>query len=422
MASTYSTNLALELIGTGDQAGTWGNTTNTNLGTLIEQAISGYVTQAITDGADTTITIPNGATGVARNMYIECTGTLSANRNLVVPVNKKLYFIYNNTSGGFAVTVKVSGGTGVSVPNGEKKILVSNGTDIVEAVTTEIPSSLTVTTLSATSASITNLSATSLTVSNQALIDQITVGQGLGSGLFCTVIGQSAAVSLSTANWVTAVGFEAGKGITTGGGNTFVGLQSGLATTTGTFNTAIGDSSLRLGNYNNSTGLGSAASVTGSNQVQLGDSSTTTYAYGAVQDRSDQRDKTDIQDTHLGLNFIIGLRPRDYRWDYREDYRPPEPVAPYTKEQWDEWQEACKLTNLSHDGTHKRNRLHHGLIAQEVKETMDSLGVDFGGYQDHKINGGDDILSIGYGELIGPLIKAIQELKAEFDEYKANHP
>jgi hypothetical protein len=133
MSSTYSTNLAIELIGSGDQAGTWGTTTNTNLGTLIEQAISGYVTQTITDGADTVITIPNGATGVARNMVIECTGTLSAARNLIVPVNKKLYFIYNNTSGGYAVTVKVSGLTGVSVPNGAKVILASNGTDVVVA-------------------------------------------------------------------------------------------------------------------------------------------------------------------------------------------------------------------------------------------------------------------------------------------------
>lgn len=133
MSSTYSTNLAIELIGTGDQAGTWGTTTNTNLGTLIEQAISGYQTQAITDGADTVITIPNGATGVARNMFIECTGTLTTGRNLIVPANKKLYFIYNNTSGGFAVTVKVSGQTGISVPNGKKMLLVSNGTDIVSA-------------------------------------------------------------------------------------------------------------------------------------------------------------------------------------------------------------------------------------------------------------------------------------------------
>ena len=136
MASTYSTNLAIELIGTGEQSGTWGTTTNTNLGTLIEQSISGYVTQAITDGsgANTTITIPNGATGVARNMFIEMTGALTfSTTSLIVPANKKLYFIFNNTSGGFAVTVKVSGQTGVLVPNGKKVILTSNGTDIVEA-------------------------------------------------------------------------------------------------------------------------------------------------------------------------------------------------------------------------------------------------------------------------------------------------
>ena len=126
--STYSTNLALELIADGDQTGTWGTTTNTNLGTLVEQAISGYVTQACTGGTDT-ITIPNGATGVARNMFLELTGT--GGGTLVVPSNKKLYFIYNNTSS--AITVKVSGQTGVSVPAAAKMVLVSNGTDIVTA-------------------------------------------------------------------------------------------------------------------------------------------------------------------------------------------------------------------------------------------------------------------------------------------------
>lgn len=135
MASSYSTNLALELIGNGDQSGTWGTTTNTNLGTLIEQAISGYVTQAISDLGDTTITIPNGATGVARNMCIEGTGVLTADRNLIVPAKRKLYVIYNNTTGGYAVTVKVSGQTGVAVPNGSKMLLVCNGTDVVNAVT-----------------------------------------------------------------------------------------------------------------------------------------------------------------------------------------------------------------------------------------------------------------------------------------------
>lgn len=130
---TYSPNLAFNLPNDGEYSGTWGQITNNNIGTLIEQAISGYTTQIITDGADTVITIPLGATGVARNMYIEGTGALSAARNLIVPANKKLYFFYNNTTGNQPVTVKVSGQTGVSIPMGGKAALVCNGSDIVVA-------------------------------------------------------------------------------------------------------------------------------------------------------------------------------------------------------------------------------------------------------------------------------------------------
>lgn len=132
--STYSTNLRLTLIGTGEEAGTWGTTTNTNLGTLLEQSISGYVTQTVTDGAATVLTIPDGATGVARNMYIELTGTLTAARTVEVPAYRKLYYVYNNTTGGYAVTFKVTGQTGVSIPNGKRYALVSNGSDIVAAI------------------------------------------------------------------------------------------------------------------------------------------------------------------------------------------------------------------------------------------------------------------------------------------------
>ena len=480
MASTYSTNLAIELIGTGDQAGTWGNTTNTNLGTLIEQAVSGYVTQAVSTGTDTTITIPNGSSGVARNMFIELTGTGGTNTNLIVPANKKLYFIYNNTSG--AVTVKVSGQTGVSVAATEKKILVSNGTDIVEAtsyITTSAGSltvtnlnvtsatitnlintsatittltatsgsitnltgtSVTITTLKNTSASITNLSATSLTVSNNATINSISVGKGAGSGADNTAVGDSAGDSMTTGYSNTCIGNDSGTAITTGYRNTFVGDLSAFFVSTGNSNVAVGylagdgmasnrTNNTALGTFafynggawDNSTCLGYSADVTGGNQVQLGNSGTTTYAYGAVQDRSDARDKTDIQDTDLGLSFVMALRPRKFKWDMREDYRTKKPENA-TPEQLAAWQEANKLANLTHDGTHVRSRFHQGLIAQEVKQTMDSMGIDFGGYQDHTVKGGDDVQSIGYNELIAPLIKAIQELKAEFDEYKRTHP
>ena len=251
----------------------------------------------------------------------------------------------------------------------------------------------------------------------------VNAGDSITTGSFNTLIGFDAGTDLTTANWNTHVGSYAGQNVTSGAANSFVGYQAGNAVTTGTTNAALGDSAYLTGNYSNSTCLGYDSAVTGSNQVQLGNSGTTAYAYGAVVDRaSDIRDKADVQDTNLGLNFIMALRPKMYRWDYREDYRPPKPADDASKEEWAAYDEACKLENLVHDGTHKRVRFHQGLIAQEVKQVMDEMGVDFGGYQDFKIKGGQDRLTIAYGELIAPLIKAIQELKAEFDEYKRTHP
>jgi len=198
--STYSTNLGIELIGTGEQAGTWGNTTNTNLGTLIEQAISGYVTQAVSTGTTTTITIPNGSTGVARNMFIELTGTGGTNTVLEVPANKKLYFIYNSTAG--AVTVKVSGQTGVSVPAAAKILLVSNGTDVVQAtnymVSPTFASPTMTTPVLGTPASGTLTNCTGLPVSTGV--------SGLGSGV-ATFLGTP-----SSANLAAAVSDETGTG------------------------------------------------------------------------------------------------------------------------------------------------------------------------------------------------------------------
>jgi hypothetical protein len=438
MPSTYSPNLALELIGTGDQAGTWGNTTNTNLGTLIEQAISGYEVQSLTSGTTLTLTIPNGATGVARNMYLEFTGNGST---VIVPSNKKLYFVYNNCTSG-TVTMKVAGQTGVTIPNGQKQILVSNGTDIEEAIP-----SVTGTTNSALTALGVNAGDSITSGTNNTVIGY-DAGTAITTGIANVCLGDSAAKAMTSSAANIAIGYEALKSFTstsstqyaynvaigfqsgedlftasTGSyGNTFVGGTSGAAVTTGSINTALGFQAYFTGNYSGSTCLGESSTVTGNNQVQLGYTGTTTYAYGAVQDRSDERDKADIRDTQLGLDFIMALRPRDYKWDMREDYRPPMPDQNATDAEWAAFNEACKLANITHDGTHKRTRYHHGLIAQEVKQTMDAMGVDFGGYQDHTINGGDAVLSLGYEELIAPLIKAIQELKAEFDEYKRTHP
>ena len=243
-------------------------------------------------------------------------------------------------------------------------------------------------------------------------------------------IGATVATANTTGYSNVAVGRACFAANTTGYGNVAVGEQCGTTNTTGYRNTWVGSSSGTSGTvYAETVSLGYNAQVTGNYQNQIGGSGTTTYAYGAVQDRSDARDKADVQDTALGLEFINALRPVDFRWDMRDDYKVPslEPLdADATLEEKErhaaaiaDWVEQNKLSNINSNGSKKRNRFHHGLIAQEVKSTLDQLGVDFGGYQDHAINGGDDVKSLGYTELIAPLIKAVQELSQEVATLKA---
>jgi microcystin-dependent protein len=133
MASTSSPNLKLELIGTGEQQGTWGSTTNTNLGTLLEEAIGGYAALAMAD-ADQTLTMTPYAAATARNMTIEFTGALTAARTVSLSAAlEKVYIVKNSTTGGFAVTFKVTGQTGVSVPSGATYVLYVDGTDARQA-------------------------------------------------------------------------------------------------------------------------------------------------------------------------------------------------------------------------------------------------------------------------------------------------
>lgn len=132
MASTYS-NLKIELIGTGDQSGTWGVTTNTNLGTAIEEAITGSADVSFSS-ADVTLTLSNTNTSqTARNLRLNLVGTVGAAQNLIVPAIEKQYII-NNTLG-YDITVKNSTGTGVAVPAGKSMIVFNTGSNVVEVVT-----------------------------------------------------------------------------------------------------------------------------------------------------------------------------------------------------------------------------------------------------------------------------------------------
>ena len=132
MASTYSSSLRLELMATGDQSGTWGDTTNTNLGTLLEQAITGYLSVAQGDVANLTLTTVNGGSDQARNAIVNVTGALTASRNVVVQTANKLYLIKNATTGGYSIVVKTASGTGVTIANGASRWVYSDGTNVVD--------------------------------------------------------------------------------------------------------------------------------------------------------------------------------------------------------------------------------------------------------------------------------------------------
>jgi hypothetical protein len=134
MASTYSSSLRIELIGAGDQAGTWNTTTNSNLGTIIESAIAGYVSVSVTS-ANQAFTALDGAADQARNAVIALTTTTAANFAVYAPPQEKTYIIYNTTA--YTATIynstvlgnTTAAGTGIAVPAGKKLVVFSDATN-----------------------------------------------------------------------------------------------------------------------------------------------------------------------------------------------------------------------------------------------------------------------------------------------------
>jgi len=242
---------------------------------------------------------------------------------------------------------------------------------------------------------------------NTAIGSKALSASGNTSNSYNTALGYNAGLNLSSNSGSnTAIGFDAlaheGQDCY---GNVAVGykalgnkynISSGnVYNNTVSYNTAVGYNALGdLISYTNCTGLGYSSAVTGSNQIQLGNTSVTVYAQKALVVRSDARDKLDIEDSPLGLNFIMKLRPRKYRMNSREAYFEQGKERDFT---------------ATNDGSKAGKRPHYGLVAQEVKEVMNDLGVDFAGYLDSKIDGGEDVLSLGYAEFIAPMIKAIQQ-------------
>jgi len=130
--ATYSQSLKLTLLANGEGAGTWGQTTNTNLGTLLEQAITGVQSIVMVD-ADYTLSNLNGASDEARNAVLVVTGTNNAVRDIIAPLVNKQYLVVNNTTGGQSIRIRGATGFTVTIPNGTTVSVYCNGTNFFSA-------------------------------------------------------------------------------------------------------------------------------------------------------------------------------------------------------------------------------------------------------------------------------------------------
>jgi hypothetical protein len=209
MASTYS-DYKFELIGTGEQSGTWGNTTNTNIGTAIEQAIGGKADITLSS-TSTTLTLTDTNTAQdARALYLNLTGTPGGAATLNVPAIEKAYIVRNGTNQ--TVTVKVTGQTGVAVPVNKTMHLYNNGTDVVNAVN-NLPSGTTVNNASiVTSVTASSpLASSGGTTPNISFTGTLPVANG-GTGQTTYTNGQLL-IGNTTGNTLTKATLTAGSGI-----------------------------------------------------------------------------------------------------------------------------------------------------------------------------------------------------------------
>ena len=141
MPSTYSTDLKLELMVTGEKAGLWGDITNTNLN-ILQQAIAGYEAVALNATTGATLTFSNGTTSNGKNAVIDLTGTITTSVNVVIPDGiEKNYIVKNSTSGSHDVVIKTTSGTGATFDATDKgfKVVYSDGTNIVDVALSSPP-------------------------------------------------------------------------------------------------------------------------------------------------------------------------------------------------------------------------------------------------------------------------------------------
>lgn len=226
MASTYS-DLKIELIGTGDQSGTWGVTTNTNLGTAIEEAITGSANVAFSS-SDVTLTLTDSNTSqTARNLRLNLTGTSGGARNLVVPNIEKFYIVNNGLAD--TVTIKNATGTGVAVPAGKSTLVFNDATNVVGVVT-----------------DLASISTSSADINGGTIDGTVIGGSSAAAGTFSTL---TAGSTVSGAGFTALFASPPAIGATAAAAGTFTGITiSGGTLTTPATLTFSTTASIRLPN------------------------------------------------------------------------------------------------------------------------------------------------------------------------------
>lgn len=423
MPSSYTPSLRLTLPVTGELAGSWGSTVNTGVTSLAEAAIAGTSAVAMTD-ADYTLTTANGATDQARNMFITLTGTLTVSRNVICPSVSKLYVVTNSTTGSQNIVFKTSAGAGITIANGQRKMVYCNGTDVLDA-TTSFTSIIfdagTVSAPSITFAGSTNTGFWRPAVSTVALStagsERLRVTAGGNVGILTTTPARKLHVAEMDAGYGIRVSGPSGDNAWAGGiefySNNGTSITSSLiVSSNGMLFNYGGSERMRLdasGNFlvgkttaGESTGGNGTTIFTGVNaEVAVnaaGSTSGTTglalYSSGAAAFRfyvnmagtvfatsttisaiSDQRLKENIRDLDVGLNAVLSLKPRVYDWK---------------------------------EGKGKDIKGDRGFIAQEFEQVFPDL-IDE--WKDPAAEGESPYKSVR-PDLIPVLVKAIQEQQA----------
>ena len=259
MASTYS-DLKFELIGTGEQSGTWGTTTNTNLGTAIQEAITGSADVTFASGTVTLTLTNTNASQTARNLRLNLTGTSGGAQDLIVPTIEKFYLVNNGCAD--AITVKNSTGTGIAVPAGKAMLVFNNGTNVVEGITyiTALETSTaTIGTLTLTNALAVAQGGTGATTADTAL-DNLG-GTTVGKAVFKAANAAAAQQAMDTEVGVDVQAYDAGltdiAGLAVTDGNIIVGDGTNWVAENG----ATARTSLGLGSI--ATQASSSVTITG---------------------------------------------------------------------------------------------------------------------------------------------------------------